>query len=292
MMKFPVVYTCFFVSLCFVLLQSNRTGRATNGDEGVTGAPGDTFFGNQPKTCGSCHQGGTYNPTASLVLLKANGDTAKTYVPGTRYTARLRVLAASGNPAGYGFQMIAIRDANKTELKGFSDTPGANNRYKLKTISNGRTYAEQETMSVPNFFDMEWTAPQKGTGNVTFYFSANAVNNLQGNSGDSATNNNLTVEEAESASSEDAVNTPAKALKVSPNPVATQNAVLQFDLLESGKATLSIRANDGRTLWQTSSELSLGQQYWELPTADFQPGVYFVQLRQNNKAISTKMIKM
>ncbi len=57
------------------------------------------------------------------------------------------------------------------------------NNYKIATIPNGRTYAEHDNVSTPNIFNVVWTAPAAGTGNVT-YAAGNAVDKNGLNSGD------------------------------------------------------------------------------------------------------------
>ncbi len=290
-MKFRFIYTCFLAALCLIVFQSNRTGRATNGDEGVTGAPGDATIGGQAKTCSACHSGGSFGPVSvGITLLKANGDTATGYIPGERYTARVRINAGNGTPLGYGFQMITIRDANKTEVKALSDQ-GSNNRYKLRTISNGRTYAEQETMSQSNGFDVEWTGPAKGTGAVTIYAAGNAVNNAAGSFGDIASTTNLKLTEIEVSNTPDIIS-PVSRLLVSPNPTGAQQAGIYFDLIASGESTIRIIGLDGLVLWQYNAALPAGEHSLPIPAEQWQTGVYVVQLQQADKVASTKWVRL
>lgn len=290
-MKLRFIYTCFLAALCLVIFQSNRTGRATNGDEGVTGAPGDATLGGQPKTCGSCHSGGNFGPvTVGITLLKTNGDTATGYVPGERYTARVRITPGAGTPIGYGFQMITIRDATKTEVKALSDM-GSNNRYKLRTISNGRTYAEQETMSQLNTFDVEWTGPAKGTGTVTLHAAGNAVNNIGGSAGDNANIANLKVTELQQSNTP-SIASPVSRFVVSPNPVGVQQAWVQFDLIEAGESLLRVLSLDGRVLWQSNATLPVGEHTVAMPAEQWSAGIYIVQMQQANKVASTKWVRL
>jgi hypothetical protein len=290
-MKFRFIYTCFLAGLCLVIFQSNRTGRATNGDEGVTGAPGDATLGGQPKTCGACHSGGNFGPlTVGITLLKANGDTATGYVPGQRYTARVRITPGNGTPVGYGFQMITIRDANKTEVKALSDQ-GSNNRYKLRTISNGRTYAEQETMSQVNTFDVEWTGPAKGSGDVTLYAAGNAVNNIGGSAGDNANIANLKIKELDPSSIAQ-ISSPVTRFAVSPNPTGAQEAWMHFDLISSGESLIRVIGPDGRIHWQYSASLPAGAHTLNLPAEQWPAGIYIVQLQQAEKVSSVKWVRL
>lgn len=291
-MKIRLSYTLFLAMLCIIVLQSNRNGRATVGSEGGTGAPGDASQGGNAKTCGvnGCHSAGAFSPSLSIALLdSATLTPVSQYLPGKNYIVRVTISAGSGTPAGYGFQMIALRDNGNVALNGFSDPLGLANNYKLKTLS-GRTYAEQQTMSTTNTFDVVWKAPVAGSGNVTFYSAGNAVNNNMGSSGDGAANNKLQVAEATSG-----LNDPNSlaflSLQISPNPVITSTQ-LTFSLPENASCRLLVRDLSGRVIWENNGWLAAGENQMELPAQTWQTGIYLVEVSTSTHAGAVKMLKM
>ena len=292
-MKIRLLYTFFLAALCVVVLQSNRNGRATVGLEGVTGAPGDTFQGGNAKTCAvnGCHSAGAFGPLGlSITLLDSTSLTpVAQYLPGKNYIARVTISSGSGTPAGYGFQMIALRDNGNVPTNSFTDPLGLSNNYKLKTLGT-RMYAEHQTMSTTNTFNVVWKAPAAGSGSVTFYSSGNAVNNNMNNTGDGATNNKVQVAEMTSG-----LNDPRSAahlpLRLSPNPV-TESTQLMFNLPESGQCRLLVRDLSGRIVWENNAWQAAGDNAVELPAQTWQPGIYLVEISTGTQMGAVKMLKM
>ena len=166
------------------LLQSNASGPASNGNR-ATGAPGDNA-----STCVTCHSGGGFGNVSVLVELKdSENNTVTEYVPEQLYDVDVTVTSSAGNAAGYGFQVISM--SGNTSLNSFSD-PG--NGVKLST-SSSRQYAEHNSPSSGGSFTLKWTAPSPGTGDVDFYFGANAVNGNGNNGSDNATIGDVTFSE-------------------------------------------------------------------------------------------------
>ena len=292
-MKIRLLYSLFLATLCIVVLQSNRNGRATVGLEGVTGAPGDTSQGGNSKTCAvnGCHSTGAFGPLGlSIALLDSTTQTpVNQYIPGRNYIARVTISSGSGSPKGYGFQMIALRDNGNVPTNSFSDPLGLSNNYKLKTLGT-RMYAEHQTMSTTNTFNVVWKAPVAGSGSVTFYSSGNAVNNDMNNSGDGATNNKLQVSELTSG-----LNDPRSAallpLRLSPNPV-TASTQLSFSLPESSQCRLLVRDLNGRIVWENTAWQSAGDNSVELPASSWQSGIYLIEISTETHAGAAKMLKM
>ncbi len=292
-MKIRLVYSLFLATLCVVVLQSNRNGRATTGSEGVTGAPGDTVQGGNPKTCAAngCHSTGAFGPLGlSIALLDSTTQTpVNQYIPGKNYIARVTISSGSGNPLGYGFQMIALKDNGNVPTNSFSDPLGLSNNYKLKTLTN-RMYAEHQTMSTTNTFNVIWKAPAAGSGSVTFYSSGNAVNNNMSSVGDGATNNKLQVSELTSGLN-DLRRAALLPLRLSPNPV-TSSAQLVFSLPESSECRLLVRDLSGRIMWENTVWQAAGDNGVELPAQSWQPGIYLVEISTGTHAGAAKMLKM
>jgi hypothetical protein len=292
-MKIRLAYTIFFGLLLLIVSLGNKNGRAsTFPGHGNTGAPGDEALPNgTPIVCNNCHTPSTPNPitsTTSIVVLDSNNDTITKYVPGAQYTARVTVQTATGNPTRWGFQMIALRDADTTDLDGFSDMNP--NNYKIATVSStGRTYAEHDNVSMTNTFNVKWTAPAIGTGNVTFYAAGNAVNNNGLISGDGPSFSNLKLAE-DSASSTQNIDAKDIALQIWPNPAASE-INLSAVLPRAGDYRAAIFDLSGRVVWESNRSLPAGENLLQVPMTGFDGGVYFVTLSGAGVSANVKVVK-
>ncbi len=209
-------FTYIFALATAVLWLGNSGGRAASARAGNTGAPGDEHQGGQPLTCQFCHFSAGIETSTQIAVLDEGGEAVTAYVPGSRYTVRVSIQALTGAPSGYGFQLIALSDSDNRDLKGFSD-PSANT--KLSTVaSTSRTYAEHRTVSTPNSFEVKWTAPQEGTGTVSFYAAGNGVNRNGDTSGDGGSHTKVTLAEAVASS----ISEPswASGVRLYPSPAA------------------------------------------------------------------------
>jgi hypothetical protein len=179
---FPVATLLLSIA---ILSQSNSGGPAASGSR-ATGAPGDGST-----TCVTCHSGGSFGAVnIDLEIRDDSGNVVAEYVPGGLYNLTVQVNAA-GNPSGYGFQMIALRDNGNITTNSFQ-SPG--NSVRLSTTT-GRQYAEHNQANASGEFSVAWKAPAAGSGDVTFYVGANAVNGNGINSGDNAALFDLTIVE-------------------------------------------------------------------------------------------------
>lgn len=175
-----------------LLLTSNSSGPASNGNR-ATGAPGDATM------CTSCHAGGSFGTVdIDLNILDGNGDPITEYTPGETYAVSVDVSNSMGTPSGYGFQTIALEDGGDTPLNAFSNA-GTGVQF---SESSSRQYAEHSTPSSSGSFSFDWTAPSEGTGDVTFYAGANAINGNGVTSGDNAALANFTFPEVQGDTSD------------------------------------------------------------------------------------------
>ena len=290
-MKFRLIYLLFFGALCFTVLPGNKNGRASEAKKGNTGAPGDESNSNgSPRICSYCHFGAA-GPVVFIHLLDDNGDTITQYTPGQQYKARVTIDNNNPNLTGFGFQMIALRDADTTDIDGFFD-PGNStvNNYKIATIANGRTYAEHDNISNSKIFDVVWKAPAPGTGPVTFYAAGNAVNRNGTTSGDGAASHVLQIGEDIQASSTNP-GTSDTQLAVWPNPVAG-SANLMVNLKAAGDFQIRAFNLSGQLQWESFKRLESGQNSLDLPTNSWPPGQYILELSDGIHQNITRMVKL
>lgn len=148
-----------------------------------TGGLGDRTGGPLASgTCATCHSGSFYSTLATIQLLDGTGSPVTSYTSGQSYTIRTTVVAGSGSPSGYGSQTVALTSAN---ANAGSMTSATTPFTQIVTVS-GRNYMEHLNPSVTGVFEVSWTAPVAGTGDVTLYGIGLAINGNGGTSGDQA----------------------------------------------------------------------------------------------------------
>lgn len=275
-MKLKTFYITSFLTIASAaLFLGNSNGRAAGGGVDSTG-------GNGTGTCANCHAGGAYNPTIVVTFLDSAGTNAVTaWLPNKTYTVRVRINAASGTPAGYGFQMIDYRGAN-IHVKGWA-TSGHSANVQISTLGQ-KKLAEHNTRSTSNTFDVKWVAPAAGSGVVTFFVAGNAVNGgTSGIAGDSPTNTSVTF--AEGRVNTNDLNINLQRIAISPNPVANM-ATLQLESKTARQLELTIVDASGRTLRRQMWSVVQGDNQTILPISDLSAGIYFVRLADGQDAVA------
>lgn len=260
-----IVALSFFV---LIILMSNSSGRGNIAGQAVTGAPGDSN-----RTCASsgCHSSGSFSPSADLRVTDDNGNLVDGFIPGETYNLSLNI-DATGDPAAYGFQMIALKEDN-SPADDWSET-GAN----IRVVGiNNRDYIEHNSPSASNEFKTKWTAPEEGSGDVTFYFSANAVNGNGGTSGDGGTNSNFVLSELTTSTSELTTNS----VTLYPMP-AVDFVTISGDQSEYKYAIYDLNGQNirsGQFNGQTTIETTL-----------LSKGLYFVTIQDDVSSTTKKLI--
>ena len=279
-----------FITLVFatILFSSHAGGYAASAGQGLTGAPGDIKLTNgDAVTCQSCHNSGSFNPSATLELFNEAGTTAVAkYEPTKIYTIRVTINAASGTPAGYGFQLIDIRKSNDANLKGFEAAQASG--IKLTTLTNGRVYAEHSNRSTSKTFNVKWKAPASGTGIVTFYAVGNAVNGNGGTGGDNGTAS-VKIDFAEMTSSVTDLAAQVQ-MSISPNPT-TEGVILSLSSKVSKKVQVRMTDVSGRTVISENWQIQAGENSKRWDISHLAKGAYMIQVIENQDVISKKIIK-
>ena len=174
------------IILAGIIFLANSGGTAANGNGDSTGSPGSS------NTCGNCHNGGTFGTTISAIIRDQVGNVVTSYFPNDSYTIEYQVNSSFGFPS-YGFQSVALSAAN-TNAGFFDSVLTANTQI---SGFGGRLLPEHSLASTSGNFKVRWVAPSAGTGDVTFYYIGNAVNNDNNTWGDQATPTvSLTLTEA------------------------------------------------------------------------------------------------
>lgn len=149
---------------------------------GHTGAPGES-------SCTGCHAG-TANSGAAVI--EWNIGDGGTYVPGTQYTATVKMKRPGREK--FGFSCLALQDAGNVNLGGFS---------LLETVRT-RTYADGPRDYVSHTpcgadaqdsteWSFTWQAPATNVGPVTIYMANLVANHSHSLSGDETYTRTITL---------------------------------------------------------------------------------------------------
>ncbi|GAB4332572.1 MAG: hypothetical protein Kow00127_24310 [Bacteroidales bacterium] len=182
-----VIYFLIAGAAMFFLLTS-ELNFSSGSPGGKTGSPGDG--GN---TCTDCH-GGSANPAEGWIT---SNIPAEGYTPGMTYT-----VTATGTHSGvvkFGFEATA-EDAQNQK----TGTLIVTNSVENQLINGGQSITHKSSGTTPTgntkSWSFDWTAPNAGTGTVTFYAAFNAANGNGNTSGDIIYTSNLTIPEASGGS--------------------------------------------------------------------------------------------
>lgn len=200
----------FCLILSSIIILANRSGRGAVSGNGATTAPGESGT-----YCGSfgCHFSGEFDPEASIRLLGTDSMPVNAYIPGEKYIIEVDA-EFTGNPAGFGFQMVALRSSDNTGITGYDNLP---NRVRSVNIGN-RLYLEQSNTLEPNPIYLNWEAPEEGTGAIDLYASVNVVNGNGSTSGDGADTTRLQIIEEQVSNTFDLASRDAR---IFPNPASS-----------------------------------------------------------------------
>ncbi|NND33687.1 MAG: hypothetical protein HKN76_13950, partial [Saprospiraceae bacterium] len=195
-----------FIAFSAYIWLGHSSGPGVVQDTDRTGSP------LSPDYCKACHNGGNFGTEVNILLLGEN-DTVTEYVPAETYTLQVSISAQGAE--GYGFQAVALDSGNMGT--GAFGAPGNGTQI---TAVGGVNYFEHSARSGSPVFEIEWTAPESGAGDVTFYAAGNAVNANFQVGGDLADTALLVVTESVSAGLRDQAASIIE-LQVSPNPATS-----------------------------------------------------------------------
>ncbi|MDF1864042.1 MAG: T9SS type A sorting domain-containing protein [Saprospiraceae bacterium] len=282
-MKFKIIYKIFALAFLAFIFQSHSAGPGTVLGAQVAGAPGSV--GNMG-TCANagCHANNAFAASASIELLDGT-DLVDQYEPGKSYTLRVTGVAGSGAPAGYGFQAVSL-DGSDSQAGSWGDVGS-----EAQTVDlSGRSYAEHNSISATNTFDLEWIAPDANTGEVTFYSAVALVNGNGNSSGDGVGVTTLTIGEKEPNNTSSAIRELAN-LSVYPNPVQNE---LNIEITSQNTGVFQLRFVDisGKVIRIEQIEVNSGTNRKAFDVSDVNKGFYLIQLFGDDYVASTEMLKM
>lgn len=233
--------------------------------------------------CGNCHGAGAFNPSIDVQILD-NGTEVQVYEAGVTYQMRVTIDADAG-AAEYGFQAVALAGATDEQAGSFAAGAGT------QVVSlGGRDYVEHSSPNSDNTFEVDWTAPSSGLGDIRFYAAGVAANNAAGSGGDGAVflTNPVTLQDMTVSTND--IPELAAALTVFPNPVQDQLNV-QLDLDHGTEANFRLVNASGQTLLQQQQELVEGRNNMSFNVSDLPAGHYWLEVTDSESASRTAVMK-
>ncbi len=277
-MKKSLLLFCTLMSAFWIVSNSNASGAAQNQGTDRTGSPiGNSF-------CGDCHGGGTYKPTLEVAMLDGMNPVTE-YTPGKTYTLQVRITATAGTPSGYGYQAAVLDTKTNAQAGTFGAAPSGQ---RVVTLS-GRQYAEQSRRSTANTFQIPWTAPVAGAGELKVYAAGLAVNG-SGTGGDSPEKIAVTLKEAKSTSLA-AHRILAAKIKVYPNPAVEFARVEIEGSMENDQLLVNLLDVQGRILQSKNLQQHQQRSQIELDVKALPKGQYWVQVSNGKRVKTVSLLK-
>ncbi|MGK0387574.1 MAG: hypothetical protein ACI94Y_000300 [Maribacter sp.] len=283
-MKKNLLIKLTFIAIGAFVWMSHSGGRAAAQNQGNTGAPGDAAI-----TCATsnCHGNSAISVNLDITIIAFDGSELPRYLPGLEHTIRVTVNHTGGNtPAAYGFQLVALTDSDNQETGSFFDP--ASNVQIATASSTGREYAEHDGPSSSNTFEVKWTAPLEGNGNVTLYAAGNGVNGNGSSSGDGGNSTTLNLFE-EVLSGNNNLVAEKWGLNLYPNPVQS-DMNLEMDTDLDGNFLMTIIDVAGRSIESRQVNFASGRS--TVSVASLPTGNYSVLLRGEAETAVINMIKL
>jgi hypothetical protein len=272
-----VIFTILFGITALIFLQSFGTtglGKIDGTEPGFTGSPGDSL-----KNCTKCHGGSAYSVAGWITAnIPSSG-----YIPGNTYTITVKNTSLGHNRFGF---LVSPQKLNG-DLLGtliISDT------VKTKLVGNSK-YVTYRAASVSSQDFMSWTfnwiAPTVGTGDVVFYGAFNS--NQDGHKGGDVTQlSTLRVKENGTAS---IINLQHNKVTVSSYPNPASNLLnVNFTLNQKENIAIKMINLEGKIVYQTAEENTVGIVNRQIETSQLANGVYFIQTQVGESIATNKVV--
>jgi len=273
-MKKRIVLFTSVLLLGYVSLSSYTLGPATAALLDLTG---DTGGSTNCNTGGGCHANNSTATTDTIYVVdKSTGAVVTQYTPGTVYTVKLSGTNTNTYLTHFGFQLTSV----------FSDGNQAGNfatvtsSIHIKNLSGKQVVEHNGSIAGTGnkyLATVNWTAPAKGSGNVTFYGILNAVNDNGTNDGGDIPNPAapLTITENTSAAVANVIdNTNIKAY---PNPVKNE-LTIELSNTIANVYTVNVYDLSGKKITCQINDMHNANNKLSINTANWNAGIYLVQL--------------
>lgn len=279
-MKFRIIYFFFWMLISTVLFLSFSGGPARTQGQDRTGSP----FTEGGTPCQGCHSAGAFSPELTVEIM--DGDVAVTeYEPEKSYTFRASI-ATTGAPAEFGFQAVALSGADDVNAGTFG-TPDED----MSVINlNDRDYVEHNMPRTEGLFEIEWKAPEAGTGEVRIYAACVAANNSNSTAGDGSVRLVDPVVITEMSTSIGILGKQQVSLNTFPNPVIDALNIA-ISLENASQFDLRLFNATGQLMRLERVDLQAGENNRRINVGDLPAGVYYIQLSNGSEGITERILK-
>ncbi len=253
-MKRFILYSVVIGTLMITLLSSTLRSNGSPGKK--TGSPLDG------SSCVECHTGSS--------IISVDGISSNIpetgYIPGEAYTITAEV---SGPYSRMGFELTSENSTEKTgnfEITDNARTQLANNKQSVTHSFSGISPSGGKST-----WNMLWTAPEAGTGAVTFYAAFNLANGNGSTSGDQIATSTLEVIENISSNIDDVE---APSFQLFPNPSSGSFSVYSDFTIQS----IDVYDLAGVRV-RTFQNLNVNQ--WQINLGGKHSGIFLVSTQTN-----------
>lgn len=231
-------------------------------------------------SCTGCH-GGTpqSSPDLKLEITDTNFNTVTEYVPGQEYLVYVEMTRPSTKK--YGFALSANAGT-------FSKLDPTDNTIQLRGsfmthTSSGNNFAD-DTAS----WEMSWTAPSTGTGNISMQLYVNATNADNTDNGDIIYSKQLVLNQG-STTGLDKISS-LNHIHVFPVP-ATQVLSMLYDLKNGNAVKVELTDMSGRTVYSSEKGYQTAGEHTErLDVSELQNGIYFLRITVGTESMARKVL--
>lgn len=261
----------YISSFAMLIIFWSALSDAMHSPGGKTGSPAD---GNN---CTACHIGTTTFADGWIL----------TNIPSTGYEAgHTYTITLVGTHAGvqkFGFELTA-EDVNHAKVGTFiitnsTETQMSNLQQAVSHTENGLIPTNDQ-----KYWSFDWTAPQAGTGSITFYASLNASNGDNNLNGDVIYNTEVSY--IENLSSSLKTIPQETAIKIFPNPAYS---ILNIKYQKPGKYELKLIDLIGREILK--KDVVLTKEVYKLDISSIPFGMYFFQLSNKETLVIKQFLK-
>jgi len=270
-MKRRVLIAFAFLALPItLLLTTNDTySNPTGAPAGAAGAPADN---NNTCARSGCHSGTAGTRDGMITTnIPSSG-----YVPGQLYTVTVSITEAGISK--WGFQITPQTSSGAMQGTWSLEEPTRTKIVSTKYVTH--TTAGNGGASGSTSWNIRWTAPAAGSGDVDFYAAVMASNGNGSTSGDQIFKDNLTVSEDLSASVSE---TNEVITSVFPNPVIENTIYVRSSGSVQGYELLDLRGSKVLS-GQLNNESNVEINVEQIPA-----GIYVLKL-QHAKGLSISRI--
>ena len=284
MMTHRFLFSMALLAAAVLVLVQTADSRSTFAPAGNTGAPGD-------QTCATagCHSGGVVEALNTNVTLTANGialDASFRYRPDSVYAMMLEIDQPS---ARGGFSLLTLDDANA--MAGAPSNTDGNSE--VTTVGSKQYVGHTNTLGVSSWA-WDWTAPNAGTGDVSFYASVLVANNNGNNAGDTLHPQEVKIEEDTTGSTTPVgiARRPAELpLTVLGTVVRDESVRVSFQAETPGVYTIEVIDPTGRVIGRPVRDFFHGgTKTLDLPLASASPGVHHLYFHADHGRTIRKFV--